>query len=171
MRNLLLVALAVLVGCSAFVAHAQSVCVEADGGFVGAFALKTATVEEAEAAAKNITDEEQLRLKDVAIKMANIACSAELPFASSVKIYAMLDATVLEMKTLKVAWLTKKSDADRIVPLFAIGVRTGDPVVVRIYPVRMGTPTAMVLAVVTPGADRKKPPKSIEYHVAPWLAP
>jgi hypothetical protein len=142
-------------------------CIEAKGEFVGRCLLPEVTGCEQEGPRRPI-DEQPFRLGQIANAMANAACEADAGFASSVKVYAFLDATQVEISTLHTEWLRTEAAAQKAVLAYAVPVQRSTPVVVRVMPVRLGNPLPVLVAVVR---DAVAKPVKIEYVVRPWPDP
>jgi hypothetical protein len=109
---------------------------------------------------------EQVDLGQRANRMANAACEADFGFASSVKVYAYLDATKVEISTFHTDWLRTEAAARKVVLTFgSVPLRPADPVIVRVTPVRIGDPEPVLVAIVRE-AGTKQP--KIEYLVRSW---
>jgi hypothetical protein len=196
MRLRVACSLAAVVPLAATIASAGGVCIEAAGSFERVCAFtdydgckkklppQWSCTDEERAAALDpdallkcyetpaetkAFDEEGARLGRVAHATANAACEADGGFASSVKVYAYVDATVIEVKTLHTDWIRDEADARKIVLSYgSVPLRAGDPVVVRVFPVRLGDPPASLVAIVRKPSDARDPEaRDIEWVVRP----
>lgn len=138
--------------------RADGICVEADGRYVDSCLL----TEDCQVPTPEPAEQQELAAR--ARRMANAGCT-DNPVFSSLKLYAFRDATKIEITTVRTAIWTSATEAQarQLLSQFAISIRPGEPVIIRIAPVRLGNPDPIIVAKVT-GAPEKP---EVEFLVHP----